>query len=325
LILVLEGGGAFGWFAWSFARTTAETRRISATFDEGNRLYWIETNRCEGNFEKRFGQFRRSDQACFGNLAVTSRSPNAYPYTRILVNDGGDAYLLFSPLPEMETTAGLREGPLARLNTASDGALSGDGDLGLGPIRLTLQPKGSTCEATVTRGGKVSILGLERKILPRCEDPTNPSVRYVGAFGAIIPTTSTASTSRRLIQIWMWQISNEVRGVLLHDYAPAGMKRDFVFVQPFRGTETGPNRWDVRLDEGSGDDAARLAIIIGDKSARILGPETIVGPGGEATCPAGEIVTNPRIELVPVRDRVLFVSYFDKALFNLNIPWIVPK
>jgi predicted permease len=95
LVLVLLGATSFGWFAWWFAGSTAEAHRLMATFNEGSRLYWNETVRCEANFEKRFGSIQHSDQPCYGDLVVTSRSPGAYPYTRIVVNDKAETSILF--------------------------------------------------------------------------------------------------------------------------------------------------------------------------------------------------------------------------------------
>jgi hypothetical protein len=326
LILVVVGVTFFGWFAWSYERTSADSRRVMAIFDKGSRLYWDETVRCETNFETRFGRLRRSAQPCYGNMVVTSRSPGAYPYTRIVVNDNAKAYLLFSPQMGMETTIGLREGPLAQLSQMPEGGLSGEGDVGFGRTQITLRPAAlERCEATVTRGGSVSILGLERKELPLCENPPNPPIRYVGAWGAIRPGSGSSTTTRRLIQIWLWDASGRARGVLLHDFAPSGMRREFVFARQFRGTQSAPNRWDVHLvDDSDGRNGASLNIALSNGTARLAGPEEIVGYGREAILDPGAVVTDPRIELVPVHDQALFERYVDNALFEINIPWTAP-
>jgi len=326
LILIVVGAISFGWFAWSFERSSADSRRVMAIFDEGNRLYWNETIRCEANFEKRFGRLQRSAQPCSGDLVVISRSPGAYPYTRIVVNDTAKAYLLFSPRMGMETTIGLREQPLAQLDRTPDGGLSGKGDVGFGRIQIRLQPAASErCEATVTRGGTISVLGLERKELPLCENPPNPPIHYVGAWGAIRPASGSPTTDRRLIQIWLWDASGQARGVLLHDLAPSGMRRDFVFARQFRGAQSAPNRWKVRLlDDSEGREGASLNIVLSNGTAQISGPQEIFGPGREAILDPGAVVTDPRIELVPVRDHALFERYVDNALFEINIPWTAP-
>ncbi len=63
---------------------------------------------------------------------------------------------------------------------------------------------------------------------------------------------------------------------------------------------------------------------IDGESAQVSGPPASVGPSGEATLQKQEILTDPRIELVPVRDSALFERYLDTALFNLNLSWTAP-
>src|ERR1700726_2347759 len=83
-MLALGGAISFGWFSYAMHLSSVEGARTMALFDQGNRLYWAETVRCEDNFEKRFGPLKRLDDPCLGNLVVQSRSPNAYPFTRIV-------------------------------------------------------------------------------------------------------------------------------------------------------------------------------------------------------------------------------------------------
>jgi hypothetical protein len=325
--LVVGGTICFAWFAWTMAGSIAEARRVRATFDEGNRLYWSETIRCEANFEKRFGPMRRRDQRCYGNLVVASRSPDAYPYTRVVVNDDANAYLLFSPHEGMEATAGLRDGGFIQLEHASDGSLSGGGDLGVGSTQILLRPAASgRCEATIARGGSISILNLEQKVIPLCDNPANPPVHYVGSWGVIAPAPGSATKYDRLIQIWLWDASGQARGVLLNDLARRGTRRDFNFARQFRGTQTSPDRWNLRLQNPNAADGGgeSLTLTLSGGTATLAGPESIAGSSREAVLNRGAVLTDPRIELVPVRDRALFDRYSEKALFNLNVPWIAP-
>ena len=78
------------------------------------------------------------------------------------------------------------------------------------------------------------------------------------------------------------------------------------------------------MDDSDGRDGASLSIALSNGAVRISVPEEIVGPGSEAMLDPGAVVTDPRIELVPVRDRVLFESYLDNALFEINVPWTAP-
>jgi hypothetical protein len=322
--LAVVGGVSFCWFAWNMARATAERRRSTAAYNEGNRLYWDETIRCEGNFEKRFGPVSRRDHPCYGNFIVTSRSTSAYPFTRVIVNDRGDAYLLFSPQDAMEAVCGLREGALARVEPAPDGGLAGEGDLGLGRTRIQLRRTiAGGCEAAVTRNSGVSTLGLMRQELPACNPPANPPVRYAGAWGKIM-TDPRSATTRRLLQIWMWEASGQVRGVLATDVAPSGMRRDFVFLRHFHGTQTGSSQWQLRLENFYGEDDALLTMTVNDGRTRITGPEIFTGAGGQAVLDPGEVVSDPRIALVPLQDRALFQKYIDDALFNFRIGWKAP-
>jgi hypothetical protein len=103
------------------------------------------------------------------------------------------------------------------------------------------------------------------------------------------------------------------------------MRRDFVFARQFRGAQSAPNRWNVRLvDDSDGREGASLNIVLSNGTARISGPQEIFGPGREAILDPGAVVTDPRIELVPVRDHALFERYVDNALFEINIPWTAP-
>jgi len=323
-LLAVGGGIAFGWYTWAIARSSAENARAAAAFDEGRRLYWNETIRCEANFEKRFGPLRHSTQPCSGNLVVTARSAVAYPFTRVIVNDRREVYLLFSPQLGMEDNSGLRDGFLALLAPEPDGGLSGEGDLGLGRTRVDLRPAASgRCEARVTRRENVSALSLTRTQLPECEATINPPVRYAGAWGKIIADPAP-SRARRLVQLWLWEVAGQARGVLAEDLALSGMRRDFAFLRHFHGTRRGANEWDLRFDEPQGSGGDGLLLARREGHARLKGPEILVGHGGEAILEPGERISDPRRTLVPVRDRALFEIYLDDALFNTPMSWTAP-
>src|ERR1700737_4947634 len=96
-LLALGGAASLAWYSYAVHRSAVEGARTMALFDEGPRLFWNETIRCQDNFDRRFGPFKRRDDSCLGDLVVLSRSPNAYPFTRVVINDRGEAQLLFSP------------------------------------------------------------------------------------------------------------------------------------------------------------------------------------------------------------------------------------
>jgi hypothetical protein len=78
------------------------------------------------------------------------------------------------------------------------------------------------------------------------------------------------------------------------------------------------------VEDSDGRNGASLNIALSNGTARLAGPEEIVGSGREASLDPGAVVTDPRVELVPVRDQALFERYVDNALFEINIPWTAP-
>lgn len=322
-LLATGGAVSLAWYSYAIHRSAVEGARTIALYDEGNRLFWNETIRCEDNFEKRFGPFKRRDDPCVGNLVVQSRSPNAYPFTRVVINDRGEAQLLFSPQNGAERPVALRSEVFARMERASSGEWSGEGDSGFGSTRVLLLPRAPRqCEARITHRGATSILTMERKELPPCQTPANPPVTYVGPWGEI---AIDPSGTRRLLQIWLWaEDSGHGRGVLLNDVASSGMHREFIFLKHFRATRSDGDRWILVLEEPEAAEATSLTMTIDGQNARVLGPANFVGPKGEAILDKKEIVTDPRIELVPLHDQSLFERYLDSALFNLDLSWTAP-
>ena len=321
--LALGGGVSLAWFSYSSYRTAVKGARIMARYDEGNRLYWNETIRCADNFAKRFGPSEGRDDPCLGNLVVTSRSAGAYPFTRVVINDRGQTYLLFSPRDRVEVPVGLRADPLAQMTHAASGAWSGDGDSGFGATHIVLTPQATgRCEAKIAHYGKTSILSLQRKELAPCQAVENPPITFLGPWGEI---AAGPSGSSRLLQIWLWsENSTQGRGVLVSDLAPSGLRRSFIFLRPFRARLIDRNRWSVRTEETDGAQTASLTITFDGSSAHVTGPANMLGPDEAASLERKEVVTDPRIELVPTRDRALFERYLDDALFNLDLSWTAP-
>ena len=322
-ILALGGALSFVWFAYAIHGSEVEGARVMSLFDEGNRLYWNETIRCEGNLETRFGPLKRHDDPCLGNLVVQSRSADAYPFTRVVVNDRGEAELLFSPQNGLERPVALSRGVFAKMKRAGSGEWSGEGDSGFGPTQILLTPQGSQrCEARIAHWGKTSILSTARIELPKCEPESKPAVTYVGAWGAIATEPSGA---RRLLQIWLWaENSEQGRGVLINSFATSGARNDFVFLKHFHATRTDGDTWKLVLEAPEVSTPTTLTMAIDGDSARVSGSQFFVGASGEATLEKGEVISDPRIELVPVRDAALFERYVDSALFNLNLTWTAP-
>jgi hypothetical protein len=104
----------------------------------------------------------------------------------------------------------------------------------------------------------------------------------------------------------------------------AGTRNDFIFLKYFHATRIDDDKWNLGIEEPDLSVPASLTMTIEGESARVSGPQTLVGPSGEATLQKQEVVTDPRIELVPIRDSALFERYLDTALFNLDLSWTAP-
>jgi hypothetical protein len=265
----------------------------------------------------------RHDDPCMGNLVVISRSPKTYPFTRVVLNDRGEAQLLFSPEKGMERPVTLYRAVFALMRCASGGEWLGKGDSGFGRTQISLAPrKPHRCEARIVHQGTTSTLTLQRTELPNCQPPANPPVTFVGAWGKI---STDPSGTRRLLQIWLWvENSGKGKGVLLNDVASSGLHRDFIFLKHFCASRMDDYKWNLLLDEPDGSTLTILSLTIDDDKARVSGPQAFVGPSGELVLEKKEVVTDTRIELAPVRDTTLFERYLDSALFNLDLSWIAP-
>jgi hypothetical protein len=312
-MLALGGAVSFVWFSYAMHASSVEGARTMALSDEGNRLYWAETVRCKDNFEKRFGPLQRVDDPCVGNLVVQSRSPNSYPFTRIVNNDRGEAQLLFSPDSAMERPVALSRGVFAKMTRADNGEWTGEGDSGFGRTQISLSPQTSgRCAARIEhRGFATSILSTQRIELPNCPAMSDPPVTYLGGWGEVVTDPSGA---RRLLQIWLWaEKSGQANGVLANAVSSSGVRRDFIFLKHFHATRMDGDKWNLEIEEPDMSVPQSLTMTIEGESARVSGPQNFVGPGGETTLQKQEIVSDPRIELVPVRNSSLFERYLDTA------------
>src|SRR5690348_14259645 len=126
------GGMAFAGFSWRAVKTSFEIQRLNKAFEQGHRLYWEETIRCAGNLARRYGAMEHRDQPCRGNLVVTLRGAHTYPFSRVIVNDDGQFYLLRPGEAGVEETWGLEsidgDRPSARVEEKG-GVLAGEGSM----------------------------------------------------------------------------------------------------------------------------------------------------------------------------------------------------
>ena len=178
------GGIAFAGFSWRSVKTAFEIRRLNKAFDQGHRLYWEETIRCAGNLARHYGPIEHRDQPCRGNLVVTSRGANTYPFSRAIVNDEGQFYLLRPGEGGVEETWGLEsidsDRPAARLEEKS-GVLAGEGSMDGKPVRAELRSEGSgACAAKIEYGALNYTLELVQRDVPACQPVASAQVRFVG-------------------------------------------------------------------------------------------------------------------------------------------------
>ncbi len=332
--LLAVGGVSFAGFSWRMVQTSFELQRITKAFDQGRRLYWEETIRCAGNFARRFGPMERRDQPsehrdqpCHGNLVVTSRSANSYPFTRAIVNDDGQFYLLYSGQSGEEETWGLdsfdSDRPAARLEDRG-GVLAGEGTKDGKRTHAELRSLAAgACEAKVEYAAQTYVLTLAKREIPPCQ-AVAPQVRFVGAWGVVMPYPNSPQT-RRLVQIWLWDKDGTARGLFLGNLGTRGMQIPFMFARQLNGNRSSENAWDLHF-AGRGDDRTKDAFTfrLADGKARVAGSATLFGPSGETVLDPQEFVTHPRVALTPLQDGARFAAYFDNVFFNLNIPWTVP-
>ena len=320
--LLAVGVPWFGWFAWMMTWSTFEAQALTRTFDKARRLYSEETFRCQGNLVKRFGPIEGRGGACSGHLVVTSRKGTNYPFTRAVVNDEGQLYILFSPEPGIEDNWQLGDGPVTQLKPGPGEAFYGERLAGTDRTRVELRPANAgACEAKIDRNGRIDLLSLKKTELPLCEAPVEAPVRFVGAWGAVAADPS-APEVRRLTQIWLWDTDGVARGLLLRDLATSGMRRDFVFVSRLRGSRRAENQWELKIE---GEEAEPpFTFTLSGEGARIAGSANTFRSSGEVFLEPKEFAKHPKIAMAPVRDGERFLLYFDNVFFNLNVPWTAP-
>ncbi|HXJ38141.1 MAG TPA: hypothetical protein VNH18_02615, partial [Bryobacteraceae bacterium] len=205
-------------FSWRAVKTSFELRGINKAFEQGHRLYWEETIRCAANLARRYGAVEHRDQACRGNLVVTSRGATTYPFSRVIVNDEGQFYLLRPGESGVEETWGLEsidsDRPSARLEQTG-GMLAGEGSMDGKRMHVELRSEGrGACAAKIDYGALHYTLELTQREVPLCAAPVSPQVRFVGAWGAVA-SYPNSPRSRRLVQIWLWDTDGAARGLFL--------------------------------------------------------------------------------------------------------------
>jgi len=321
-LLIAVGAVTLGWFGWSMAVSTARSNRLGLAFAEGRKLYWQETIRCQANFEKRFGPLQRRDSPCVGNLAVTSSSVGAYPYTRVVVNDQAQFDLLLLRENAAEDTIRLGDVWFGPLKPRPDGSLYVESDAPSRQPSVELHPASNgVCEATISNDylKKVDAYKLRRVELGSCPAVIDPPVHFLGAWGSLV-ADPPESRSLQMTQIWLWEAQGKGYALLNADIVRVGAYQSFNFAMRLTGTRDAQGVWQLRSLDGDHPGQPLSVTIAGDQM-QLHGASDLLRSLQDVTLHPAEIITHPKIAVAPVRDAALFASYFDTVFFNLNIPW----
>jgi hypothetical protein len=322
LSMAVTSGATLAWSGWWFVRfmsqATSQAEELMRRDDEGSRMYWEETIRCQGAMSTRFGVFERKENACSGNLRVKSRV-GQYPFTRVVVNDASEVYLLAALQPGAEVVFQRpmrgRFDPSTRRLTASDW----DGASKL-EVELLAREEGS-CEARIDRVGYGrDVLRLEREELRACTAEENAPVQFVGAWSKI---EQFGSENRHLDQIWLWRSRDTAWGLVFKSDGVRGVEKGNNSLERYRGKALGSNEYELLPYSKRGGPGAQdisvsgLHISVSDKGARI---KHLWG-GVPDLLDGGEMISHPKIRLVPIRDSDRFAAYFDTVLESVDVLW----
>ena len=311
LVLTTCGGAATIVFATSFVRTSMDAAKQSRQYFTGNRLYWEETIRCQEAVVDRFGTLDREGDPCTGNLRVTSKT-GAYPFTRVVVNDRRDVYLMFSPETGVETVFGIEDTWPFRGSDTPDG-ISAQGTATSGLLKIELRRRSQSCEADITQeNGSNNLLQLTREQLRACPVAADPPVRFIGVWSATRPL---GAQHMELAQLWLWTSNTEAWAMLVDSNGVRGQERRFNFVKRFRG-KAADDVYELRPYSNLDGNSSITITVRGDSVQLNLSE-----PPKVLTLDKPAQLTNPKIRLAPTYDIDRFTAYFDSVLRLVDIPW----
>lgn len=322
VLMAVVSGATLAWFGWSFERTTRESAEQSRRQEAGNQLYWEETIRCQGAMSARFGKLDRKDNACSGNLRVRSRV-GMYPFTRVVVNDASEVYLLAALQPGAESVFAMDGLPMRGLFDPSKRRLTVSHWDGVSKLEAELLAReDGSCEARIDRGSYRGsygrdILQLEREELRGCPAEQNAPVHFVGAWSKVEPL---GPDGLHLVQIWLWRSQGAAWGLLFNSTGVRGIETRFNFLKRYQGKMTRADEYQLS-PYSKRDEPGELVISVSAKGARM---ERLSGAGvGEQglMLDGGEQVSHPKVRLIPVRDSGRFAAYFDTVLDLVDVPW----
>jgi hypothetical protein len=317
-LMAVIGGATLAWFGWWFVRTTSESAEFTRRHDAGSRIYWEETIRCQGAMSARFGGLDRKDNACSGNLRVRSRV-GTYPFTRVVVNDASEVYLLAAMQPGAESVFTALDRPMRGLFDPSTKTLTASNRDGVSKLEAELLAReDGSCEARIDRGGYGrDVLQLEREELRECPAEPNAAVQFVGAWSKV---ESSGPEYLHLVQIWLWRSQGAAWGLLFNTEGRSGIETGLNFLKRYKGQVTGADKY--RLSPYSKrDQPGELVVSVSAKGASVEHLPVPGVPEGGIILDGSEQVSHPKVRLVPLRDGDRFAAYFDTVLDLVNIPW----
>ncbi len=316
LSMAVVCGATLVWFGWVMARNVWALAKFRQHEDAGKRLYWEETIRCQQAMAARFGEIDRTDSNCMGNLRVKSRAGN-YPFTRVVVSDALEVYLLAALQPGAESVFIQQGRPMRGRFDPGSGRLTATDSDGASKLEIDLTPRNDgSCEARIDRGTYGhDVLQLAREELRACPAEENPQVRFVGAWSK---TEALDPRRLRLFQIWLWRSQDTVWGLTFSGEGFQGIENRFNSLKRYKGKADGAD--DYRLLPYRGpDEEGTLSVSVSADGTRIKAlagawPQgLLLGSGGQ--------VSDPRIRLLPLRDSAQFAAYFDTVLDSADVPW----
>ena len=312
IALATCGGAALATFGFFFVRTGLDAAEQSRQYFTGNRLYWEETIRCQEAMVERFGNLDREDDPCTGNLRVASRT-GGYPFTRVIVTDQRDIYLMFSPEAGVETVYGIEDTWPFKGSDTREG-VTAQGTATSGALKINLRRASGTCEAAITQqNGSSTLMGLAREKLPTCPDARSKPVQSVGVWSTMEPI---GSQHLRLVQLWLWTSSAGAWAMLADSNGVIGQERRFNFVKRFHGKALGGGRYELRPYSNL-DGNGSITITLNGGSVQL----GLSDPPRAFELDKSAQLTHAKIRVAPLYDAERFAAYFDSVLRLVDIPW----
>ena len=125
--------------------------------------------------------------------------------------------------------------------------------------------------------------------------------------------------------MWLWEVDGKAYGLFIGNLGTSGTRIPFQFAKQLHGSRIAENRWELHpSDEDKYKYERPFRLALENGSAHLSGPFSLLRSEDEVVLDPKEVISHPKISLIPLRDRERFISYFESVLFNLNLPWTAP-